>query len=65
MTCADAVKLTRFGLTPENCTGGPAIFGDSALDLAQYKIAPTWEGTAVAAKSGTRMETVQFPDADL
>ncbi|MEU4248575.1 ABC transporter permease [Amycolatopsis sp. NPDC026612] len=65
MTCADAVKLTRFGLTPENCTGGPGVFGDSAVDLAQYKIAPAWDGTAVAAKSGTRVETVKYPDADL
>ncbi|MFI5585097.1 FtsX-like permease family protein [Amycolatopsis sp. NPDC051758] len=65
MSCADAVKLTRFGLTAENCTGGPAVFGDSALDLAQYKIADNWEGPAVAVKSGTRAEAVQLPDADL
>lgn len=65
MTCADAVKLTRFGLTPENCTGGPAVFGESAPDLAQYKIADTWEGTAAAVKSGTRSEAVHLPDADL
>ena len=26
MTCADAVKLTRYGLTPANCAGGPAVF---------------------------------------
>ncbi|EOD68448.1 ABC transporter permease, partial [Amycolatopsis vancoresmycina] len=65
MTCADAVKLTRFGLTPENCTGGPAVFGDAAIDLAQYQLAPAWEGPAMAAKSGTRVETVKYPDADL
>ncbi len=65
MTCADAVKLTRFGLTPENCTGGPAVFGDSALDLAQYKIADNWEGPASAVKSGTRAEAVHVPDPDL
>ncbi|WP_410608878.1 FtsX-like permease family protein [Amycolatopsis sp. lyj-109] len=65
LTCADAVKLTRFGLTAENCTGGPAVFGDSALDLAQYKIAADWEGPATAAKSGTRVENVKYPDADL
>ncbi|WP_103353905.1 ABC transporter permease [Amycolatopsis sp. CA-128772] len=65
MTCADAVKLTRFGLTPENCTGGPAVFGDEALDLAQYKLADNWEGPAVAVKSGTRAEAVHLPDADL
>jgi hypothetical protein len=65
MSCADAVKLTRFGLTPENCTGGPAVFGDSALDLARYKIADNWEGTAVTARSGTRVESVKYPDADL
>ncbi|RSM45457.1 ABC transporter permease [Amycolatopsis balhimycina DSM 5908] len=65
MTCADAVKLTRFGLTQANCTGGPAVFGDSALDLAQYKFATNWEGEAVAAKSGTRVEAVHYPDSDL
>ncbi|MEA5359748.1 FtsX-like permease family protein [Amycolatopsis sp., V23-08] len=65
MSCADAVKLTRFGLTAENCTGGPAVFGDSALDLAQYKIADNWEGPAVAVKSGTRAEAVRLPDSDL
>ncbi|OXM70877.1 ABC transporter permease [Amycolatopsis vastitatis] len=65
MTCADAVKLTRFGLTPENCTGGPAVFGDSAIDLAQYKLATNGQGEAVAAKSGTRVEAVHYPDADL
>jgi hypothetical protein len=65
MTCADAVKLTRFGIKPENCTGGPAVFGDSALDLAQYKLATNWEGEAVAAKSGTRVEAVHYPDSDL
>ncbi len=65
MTCADAVQLTRFGLTPENCTGGPAVFGDSALDLAQYKLADNWEGPAVAVKSGTRAEVVRPPDPDL
>lgn len=65
MTCADAVKLTRYGLTPENCTGGPAIFGDSAIDLAEYKFATAWDGPAVAAKSGTRVEAVHPRDADL
>ncbi|MGW5742129.1 FtsX-like permease family protein [Amycolatopsis sp. NPDC003861] len=65
MTCADAVELTRYGLTPENCAGGPAVFGDSAIDLAQYKFATNWEGTAVAAKSGTRVEAVHPRDADL
>jgi hypothetical protein len=65
MSCADAVKLTRFGLTPENCTGGPGVFSDSALDLAQYKIAAAWEAPPVTAKSGTRVETVRYPDADL
>jgi MFS family permease len=65
MSCADAVKLTRFGLTAENCTGGPAVFGDSALDLAQYKIADNWEGAAVAVRSGTRAEAIHLPDADL
>ncbi|WP_370969688.1 FtsX-like permease family protein [Amycolatopsis sp. cg9] len=65
MTCADAVKLTRFGLTAENCTGGPAVFGDSALDLAQYKLTDNWEGPAVAVKSGTRAEAVHLPDSDL
>ncbi|KDN17855.1 ABC transporter permease [Amycolatopsis rifamycinica] len=65
LTCADAVKLTRYGLTPENCTGGPAVFGDSAIDLAQYKFAANWEGQAVAAKSGTRVEAVHPRDADL
>ncbi|ADJ50957.1 hypothetical protein AMES_9131 [Amycolatopsis mediterranei S699] len=65
LTCADAVKLTRFGLTPENCAGGPAVFGDSAIDLAQYKLAASWDGPAVTAKSGTRVEAVHYPDADL
>ncbi|MEV5715265.1 ABC transporter permease [Amycolatopsis mediterranei] len=65
LTCADAVKLTRFGLTPENCAGGPAVFGDSAIDLAQYKLAANWDGPAVTAKSGTRVEAVHYPDADL
>ncbi|MFF1609839.1 FtsX-like permease family protein [Amycolatopsis sp. NPDC058278] len=65
MTCADAVKLTRFGLTPENCTGGPAVFGDSAIDLAKYQIAANWDAPAMAAKSGTRVEAVHYPDADL
>ncbi|WP_086841316.1 ABC transporter permease [Amycolatopsis kentuckyensis] len=65
MTCADAVELTRYGLTPENCAGGPAVFGDSAIDLAQYKFATNWEGTTVAAKSGTRVEAVHPRDADL
>ncbi|MDQ7809973.1 ABC transporter permease [Amycolatopsis sp. A133] len=65
MTCADAVKLTRFGLSPENCTGGPAVFGDSAIDLAQYKFAANWDSPATAAKSGTRVEAVHYPDADL
>ncbi|WP_410667052.1 FtsX-like permease family protein [Amycolatopsis sp. cmx-4-68] len=65
LTCADAVKLTRYGLTAENCTGGPAVFGDSALDLAQYKLADNWEGPAVAVKSGTRAEAVHPADADL
>ncbi|MGW4059014.1 FtsX-like permease family protein [Amycolatopsis sp. NPDC004747] len=65
MTCADAVKLTRYGLTPENCAGGPAVFGDSAVDLAQYKFATNWEGQALTAKSGTRVEAVHPRDADL
>jgi hypothetical protein len=65
MTCADAVELTRFGLTRENCTGGPGVFGDSALDLARYKLTDNWEGPAVAVKSGTRTEAVRLPDADL
>jgi hypothetical protein len=65
MSCADAVKLTRFGLTAENCTGGPAVFGDSALDLARYKIADNWEGAAVAVQSGTRAEAIHLPDSDL
>ncbi|SFW54383.1 FtsX-like permease family protein [Amycolatopsis australiensis] len=65
MTCADAVELTRFGLTAENCAGGPAVFGDSALDLAQYQVAANWEGPAVAVRSGTRAEAVHLPAADL
>ncbi|MDX3190235.1 ABC transporter permease [Streptomyces sp. MN03-5084-2B] len=65
MTCADAVKLTRYGLTAENCAGGPAVFGDSAVDLAQYKFAAAWEGPVMAAKSGTRAEAVHPRDADL
>ncbi|MBE1499769.1 ABC-type lipoprotein release transport system permease subunit [Amycolatopsis lexingtonensis] len=65
MSCADAVKLTRFGLTADNCTGGPAVFGDSALDLAQYQLADTWEGQATPVKSGTRAEAIHLPDSDL
>ncbi|QKV77185.1 ABC transporter permease [Amycolatopsis sp. Hca4] len=65
MTCADAVKLTRYGLTPENCAGGPAVFGATPIDLAAFKFASSWEGTAVAPKSGTRMEAVPPRDADL
>ncbi|SEB39744.1 FtsX-like permease family protein [Amycolatopsis tolypomycina] len=65
MTCADAVKLTRYGLTPENCTGGPAVIGGSAIDLAQYRFATAWDGPAVAAKSGTRVEAVRPRDPDL
>ncbi|HEY3464863.1 MAG TPA: ABC transporter permease, partial [Amycolatopsis sp.] len=63
LPCADAVKLTRFGLTAENCTGGPAVIGESALDLAQYKVTAEWEGQAVAVKSGTRTEAVNLPDS--
>ena len=65
MTCADAVKLTRYGLTPANCTGGPAVFGETQLDLANYKIATEWEGPAVAVTSGTRAEAVPPRDSDL
>ncbi|HEY3464049.1 MAG TPA: FtsX-like permease family protein, partial [Amycolatopsis sp.] len=49
----------------ENCTGGPAVIGESALDLAQYKVTAEWEGQAVAVKSGTRTEAVNLPDSNL
>lgn len=65
MSCADAVKLTRFGLTADNCTGGPAVFGDSALDLAQFQVTADWEGPASPVKSGTRAEAIHLPDSDL
>jgi hypothetical protein len=66
MSCADAVKLTRFGITPEMCAaGGPAIYGDSALDLAQYKLTGDYDAPGAAPKSGTRVEAVHFPDSDL
>ncbi|GLY36313.1 hypothetical protein Amsp01_023370 [Amycolatopsis sp. NBRC 101858] len=65
MSCADAVKLTRFGITPEMCTGGPAIYGDSALDLAQYKLTGDYDAPGATPKSGTRMEAVHFADSDL
>ncbi|MEV7042263.1 ABC transporter permease [Amycolatopsis sp. NPDC051061] len=65
MGCADAVKLTRFGITPEMCAGGPAIYSDSALDLAQYKLTTEYDTPGVAPLSGTRVEAVHFPDSDL
>ncbi|GAB3139932.1 ABC transporter permease [Amycolatopsis stemonae] len=65
MSCADAVQLTRFGLTAENCTGGPAVFGETALDLAQFKVTDTWEGQAAPVRSGTRAEAVRPSDPDL
>lgn len=65
MTCADAVKLTRFGLTAAQCEGGPGIYSDSSLDLASYKIAGHYDEPGMAPVSGTRVETVRYPDADL
>lgn len=65
MSCADAVALTRFGITPEMCTGGPAIYSDSALDLAQYKLTENYDAPGATPKSGTRVEAVHFRDPDL
>ncbi|MEU8631039.1 ABC transporter permease [Amycolatopsis sp. NPDC048633] len=65
MSCADAVQLTRFGITPDKCAGGPAIYSDTALDLAQYKLTGDYDAPGMAPKSGTRVEAVHFPDADL
>ncbi|MFE0020015.1 FtsX-like permease family protein [Amycolatopsis sp. NPDC059021] len=37
MPCAEAAKLTRFGVAG-SCQGAPGIYGDAPVDLAQWKV---------------------------
>ncbi|MEC3981544.1 FtsX-like permease family protein [Amycolatopsis sp. H20-H5] len=65
MTCDQAVKLTRFGLTAETCEAGPGIYTSSAFDPAQAQVIADYDKPGVPFAPGTRVHLTTPADADL
>ncbi len=64
MTCADSVKLTRFGFDGL-CTGAPGIYSGSSLDLASKKIVGDIDQAGVALAPNTPVHVAQYHEPDL
>jgi len=64
MTCADAVKLTRFGFDGL-CTGAPGLYSGTSLDLANYKIVGDTEQPGVPLPAGLAVHVARYHDPNL
>src|SRR5207248_2729800 len=64
MTCADAVKLTRFGFDGL-CTGAPGLYSGTSLDVANYKIVGDTEQPGVRLPAGLAVHVARYHDPNL
>lgn len=64
MTCADAVKLTRFGFDGL-CTGAPGVYTGTSLDLTNMKLTGGTEQTGVPLAPNTPVHMAAYHDPDL
>ncbi|MBB4687323.1 FtsX-like permease family protein [Amycolatopsis jiangsuensis] len=53
MSCADAVRLTRLGITAGDCKPGAGLYAPYELDTAKYQLAGDLERDAVTKPLGT------------
>ncbi|GAA4537900.1 FtsX-like permease family protein [Amycolatopsis samaneae] len=67
MTCAEAAKLTRFGVGGA-CQSAPGVYSDTPVDLAQWKVTGnpgSEKETGVAFAPGTPVHRITNADKDL
>jgi hypothetical protein len=64
MTCADAVKLTRFGFDGL-CAGAPGVYTGTPLDPANMKITGNVDQSGVPLAPNTPVHQAAYHDSDL